>query len=412
LYADLGALYSQWLEDRWQHPAFQFVQEAFERYLADRYTGSLLSIVKSDRYRSNPTMTEKFTYASVAEAAKLLRTTKAMVRRLAQMGRLKLHWSKEYGPFDQPVFVRRAEVLELRKRWDEAISLQEAAEWIGVSDSIVLDMTRIGLLDAERGPDVDGSAHWMFGKGSIGACLESVAKHVLSVAKLPLEVADLAAVARMLACVGLNAAGVIERVADGKLRCYYPKPYSTALSHLLFAKADVQECAAEIKAENGWISREQVAERMGVKHTVVTKWVDAGLLAPVAACLVGRQVHAGAQRFSREVVEQFVAEHVFSDEAAGILGVGRLTVQKWARNGRLKPVAGLEVCGSHRYLFRREDVERLRPENRLTAPQMAEHLGISRSQLSQWIKQGKVTPISGPGIDESGQYLFAPSRSQ
>ena len=81
-------------------------------------------------------------------------------------------------------------------------------------------------------------------------------------------------------------------------------------------------------------------------------------------------------------------------------------MQKWARNGRLRPVSGPGIDGGHRYLFRREDVDRLRPENRLTAPELAQAIGLSRAQLFQWIQQGKVTPVSGPGIDGMAHYLF------
>lgn len=204
----------------------------------------------------------------------------------------------------------------------------------------------------------------------------------------------------MLACVGLNAAGILKRVADGKLRAHRPDRCLLELSAFVYSEADIRACAEAVREENGWVDREEIAGRMGVKVTVVAKWVNVGLLSPVAT-------HAGAQHFDREAVDRFVAGHVFTEQAAEILGVGAEVVRKWTRNGRLKPVAGPEVCGSHRYLFRREGVERLCPENRLTAPQMAKRLGISRSQLGEWIKQGKVTPISGPGIDGCRHYLFA-----
>jgi len=97
---------------------------------------------------------------------------------------------------------------------------------------------------------------------------------------------------------------------------------------------------------------------------------------------------------------------VFGEDAAETLDSGLNGVQKWCRRGRLKPVSGPRLDGYRRYLFRRADVERLRPENRLTAPEMAERLGISSSQMLQWIREGKVKPVSGPGIDGSKHYLF------
>jgi predicted site-specific integrase-resolvase len=89
-----------------------------------------------------------------------------------------------------------------------------------------------------------------------------------------------------------------------------------------------------------------------------------------------------------------------------VLQVGVDVVQRWARKGRLKPVSGPGVDECHRYLFRREDVERLRRQHRRAAPQMAKALGISRSQLVARIRQGKLKPISGPGISGCGHYLF------
>ena len=89
-----------------------------------------------------------------------------------------------------------------------------------------------------------------------------------------------------------------------------------------------------------------------------------------------------------------------------VLVVDELSRPYRARNGRLHPVSGPTVDDCHRYLFQRNEVERFRPENRLTAPQMAKRLNISRSQIIQWIKNGKIEPVSGPGIDACGQYLF------
>jgi hypothetical protein len=66
----------------------------------------------------------------------------------------------------------------------------------------------------------------------------------------------------------------------------------------------------------------------------------------------------------------------------------------------------LVLTACHHYLFRRSDIEQLSPEKRRTAPQLGRDLGMSRSQIVQWVKDGKIKPVSGPGIDKSGHYLF------
>jgi excisionase family DNA binding protein len=147
------------------------------------------------------------------------------------------------------------------------------------------------------------------------------------------------------------------------------------------------------------IARAQAARVLNVKGRTVSKWAERGLLVPVET--KGTIVY-----FDRDAVEEFRRDHVFGPEAASILGVGELVVQKWARSGRLYPVSGPCVDGLHRYLFRLQDVEGLRPEHRVTAPEMAKQLGVSRRQIYTWIEKGRISPVSGPGVDGAKHYLF------
>jgi hypothetical protein len=41
VHSDLGYLYVSWLEKSWRHPAFQFVQDAFDQYLLTHYPAGL-----------------------------------------------------------------------------------------------------------------------------------------------------------------------------------------------------------------------------------------------------------------------------------------------------------------------------------------------------------------------------------
>jgi excisionase family DNA binding protein len=141
------------------------------------------------------------------------------------------------------------------------------------------------------------------------------------------------------------------------------------LNKFVFAVADIEKFMGEVRADRPYLMRIEIALRLHVHYDAITTWASNGLLKPA-------KVHKDIMYFDREEVGNFINGHVFVEEAAGILGVGKLVVQKWARNGRLKAVSGNGVDGRHRYLFRREDVERLRPENRLTAPQLAKRLFV------------------------------------
>lgn len=335
LFGQFRFLYSQWLQYRWQRPEFQFVQTAFDAFVSEQYPAALLP---AKRYQGDPAL-----------AARL------------------------------PV-----------------LALQAVAEQLGLSKRVVVELVRAGLLVAESGPDPAGPRPWWLNRPSVDRFLGRLRANTVAGPRPQFSV-DLPTAARMAVAVGLNAAGLLQLVTTGQLRALWPE--GQPVSRLRFAEAELRTGLAEVKQAHGWVGREEIARRMGVKLTVVSKWVAAGLLRPVATS-------ANSQHFDRTEVEAFVNDHVFSAEAARILAVGREVVQRWARHGRLTPVAGGADDPCHRYLFRRAEVERLRPEQRLTGPQLARQLGLSRSQLGQWIKAGKVTPISGPGIDGSRHYLF------
>lgn len=136
---------------------------------------------------------------------------------------------------------------------------------------------------------------------------------------------------------------------------------------------------------------------MGVDVSSVLLWAASGLLSPV---------ESSAHYFEPDAVDEFVAGHILSREAAEILNIRKPLLRKWIRQRRLACVSGPSIDSGKRYLFERQEVERLRPENVLTTRQMAKQLGVSRQHVTILVKQGKLKPISGPGIDDFGHYLF------
>jgi len=85
--------------------------------------------------------------------------------------------------------------------------------------------------------------------------------------------------------------------------------------------------------------------------------------------VVVSQILAVARSFvgdrSRDVgLKRLMTYTSLVDQAGEIMGVEAGVVRKWARQGVLKPVSGPKVDLYHRNLFQRNDVGRLRPENR------------------------------------------------
>jgi hypothetical protein len=179
---DLGTLYSGWLEGYWQHPAFEFVQDACDRYVLDNYAASPSAIL-SDRYARNPALAEKFPYLTAEEAARMLRTTHLTIRRLVQIGFLDGYDPPGYRS-PRYMLVKRAQVLDLLRRW-KAVSLEEIARQMGMPQGVIEGMARVRLLVVEHNPGVDGRHVWMFGRRNMERYLEVVQTHMKNRYTLP-----------------------------------------------------------------------------------------------------------------------------------------------------------------------------------------------------------------------------------
>ncbi len=348
--ADLGNLYTQWLQDYWQHPAFEFVHKAFEHYFVATYSLSS-AVARTNLCQENTGMMEQLSGVSIAEAARILGVTPKMIDLLLRTGRLTLESSGSTGRRTHR-FVNRLEVLELRGQWNGFVNRAEAAEWLGVTERMVIDLVNANLLVAERNPE-DGYPHWAFHKSALADCIEKVLKRVES--SVPYKIdkkdtfVDLAGAARLLFVLGLNAASILSYVAKGKLRAYFNADCDPKFTSLLFDRSDLQQCIQTMKLENGWVSREDVTKLLKVKDITLARWVRCGLILPAVVC-------GSAQYFDRKTIEEFIANHITTEEAAKLLGVGKLTVQKWAREGRLSKacVSGPNINGCHLYLFERD----------------------------------------------------------
>jgi hypothetical protein len=403
LITDLGIIYRYWLPLHWAHPAFQFVQEAFDTFLLDEYARSF-SFFRSERYKNNPDLARRSKYIHQADAIALLGVSFLPFKRLVDTGLLTCHRAEGQPEGSRPFptfFFERAEVLALRQRWQNGLSLDDTSTWLGLHWQTVVKMAEMGLLPADRGPTADGLSIWLFNKEVLTDFLDRLeARTQLIEPTSATKFVALVTATNILNYYAFDAAKLIGRVLAGQLPAYRRAGDSLKVQNLRFVEADVRSVAHQVRQENGWVERKEIVKRMGVRLRVVQRWIESGLLSPCA--MVKNKMY-----FNQEAVEQFMANHVFTNEAAQILGLNPYAVRSWAKRGRLNPVSGPLVNDCHCYLFRREEVERLRPENRLNAVQMAARLGLSLSHfLRDRVKRGKIKPLSGPGVDGFKQYLF------
>jgi excisionase family DNA binding protein len=380
---DFGAMYSHWFQRQWQHTAFDFVQDAFNLYVAERY-GISLSILHSDRFRRTPGLLSKFADVSINYAAELAGVTPATIHRLIRSGQLKT------TPGNSS-FVKQTDVLRLRDSWNFFVGLKEATQVLGVSEEVVLSMVDIGLLPSEQNPS-SGFLSWKFNEKVLCQLLENIKKHVAvynGFEDVSAPSLSLVGASRLLTNVGLNAASIIALVANGNIRAYRRPSSPFSCKDLLFFRRDIQAFIATMLAERGWLRRKDVTKLLKVKDGTLAKWVRTGLLIPAA-------VIVSAQYFDEKAIEKFVTKHITSEEAARLLGIGVLTVQKWARQGRLQAVSGPGIDEHHDYLFNKETLLQWRG-GRLSFGEAVDLLGVSSATLHRWAHEGKITPLGDMG---------------
>lgn len=100
--------------------------------------------------------------------------------------------------------------------------------------------------------------------------------------------------------------------------------------------------------------------------------------------------------YSIQDVINFRERYIMTDRAAELLNCTDLAVQRWAKAGRITVVTGLDIDGSRTDRFNREALMQWRYE-RLTVGEAAAILGVSASTIDRWAKEGHIEPLADMG---------------
>lgn len=239
---DQDVVYSEWLAPKWREPSLQFVHEALEEYLIDHRPE--LAHRRSPRwYRGQLGRAFRLSFATIQEAALLLRTSVDMVWRLAQLGDLTWAGGLPRRDYYLDPIVRRSTVWAMRRAWPVALSWRDACRWLGLSDDLLADFVRMGVLTVCTGSDRD--PHGRFSKQAIADLWSALAACVRTVPIVTPQLLDLKAAARLTNRIGQTEANLVMRVTRDELRAYCQRPTLSAIDRLLFARRDIHAYIAQ-----------------------------------------------------------------------------------------------------------------------------------------------------------------------
>jgi len=209
---EFDPFYLNWLEEQWQRPEFAFVQAAFDDFLVANYPLSR-SITRLDRYQRSQALRDHFPYLTWAEAAQRLGAEPQLIQRLVEVGMLVDYETGEgrQRPWHQRLrIVRRAEFVELQRRWQAGVPIADVARVLGMEVLVVAELVRAGMLvggchDSERVTMIS---------------LSTLAQKLPNNPAIPLDLSE-AITLRQLVENGYDLVSILRKVAGGDLKAVW-----------------------------------------------------------------------------------------------------------------------------------------------------------------------------------------------
>ena len=396
LHRDFGLFYEKWLYQRLAHPAFAFVHEAFETYLANHYTGGeVTKRLQPFKGRSMEQLQER-PYLTKAQTKTTLGIGEDVLQALLVQGSLRCLKKPIGREGKRTMFlIERGSIETLQREWAGLLPLDTVAQsYLGASKGVLLLLEQARLLVPARGPFVDGYRFRLYRATDVDRFITQFLDRAVKVTCHSPELLPLA----QAACImGIALVTVLGSVLEGELTLFDLDPAQPLLRRLALSRDGIQRYLDERERRRyqdlGLLTVREAAALLSVSDEVLQRWIRQGLLPYEQGNEQGRKPRL---LIRREMLDSFRRTYLFTEEVAQCLGIAPGTVHKYVRKGVIFPVAGRRIGdGSNRLLFLRKEVEALVPAERLTVREAAQMLGVRPTRVYALLKSGKLTGIAG-----------------
>jgi DNA-binding transcriptional MerR regulator len=296
----------------------------------------------------HPEILERFDYGNAPYVAQELGISVAGVHRLAQAGALTAY---HFGRYERTPLYSRRQVEHLKQRWQRHRTRVQASQQLGISLEIISEMLKAGVLQAvspSEGTELGDIIY--ISQDNLDALLHLLRQHTRVQAQMPSDGVCIAEASKLCsAAVGQNYAHLLQRIMQGKLMAYHTDPTILPLGKIWFSWEDVTALPQVLKEERGWLSLTETLQHMDVKRGTLQHFFDSELLTPVAGSRHKRF-------FSRDQVFDLKARMVSSREAADLLQLPMHTISLLAGGGVLLPLSGPGINQHGHYVFDRGDL--------------------------------------------------------
>lgn len=350
---EFGVLYISWMMRLWKHPAFDFIQDAFNDYLVNRVP--VYQVVDSSRIWDYPDLFERFDYLDRKRTTEYLDICIASVYRLVVEKNLTPH--RFEGDLD--VWFARDELDCLKQKWRKHMPLQQVIQRLGTSLETVKGLAEAGLVRIVPIEEGIKEQKIYIDEYSVDTLINKLQKHTAIQTDEKQEGVLLRDVCVRHGSVKMNTAQLFERVLAGKLLAYHPHETIFPLRAMWFSFEDVNSLDDIVKGEQNWLNKEEVRAYLGVGWRAVRQLVATGFLQP--------KMRLGQKQFFSRVDVQIIEERwIFVDEMRKMLKVPASCVGQLVQYGVLQPVAVPFNKRDGCYIFDRAAFKAWHQENILT----------------------------------------------
>ncbi len=249
--------------------------------------------------------------------------------------------------------VSRAAVVDLQRRLSTGFTVTQAAQRLGADRHRVLELIHEGVLTGV----VRIARRWRIPAAAVEQLSATVAQ-LPPLMDRTSEWLSLREATRRFGASHLNLARIVRLLCAGQLLARRD-PNETSLRGVYLQTSELRSCAEESIAQHsvtaGWTLKrlaKMLFLEQPLKDVVLRKWMGVGLLRGK------RQTKQWC--IAEDEVVRFRSTYCLAQEACRFLGIIRSTLARWERDGRITPVYGKRT---HRAagasLFRRADLARL-----------------------------------------------------
>jgi hypothetical protein len=326
----------------------QFVRTEFETYIEKHWTGGF---VRRGNTRLGRGDVMEPQHLPLAEAARQLGMHPSVVRRFIDSG----HLAAVTRPMNKRclILVDRDSLAAFHVTSADLLDLKGALGVAGLSKTPFLNLVKVGLVRAARGPAADGSHVWQFRKSEIERFISRVFSHVSGE-----EVTDPGVsfedALRSVTWHGFKVGDLVSEVLAGNLPILRLNPSERGLAQCCFAQPDLDALISRRHPPRaGSVTIPEAAKMLGLNGEATYDLVDRNLLRTAAAATQGR-AHL---LVPLDAIEAFRGTYIGAAKLAKELGSSPRHVVAALEDLHVTPITGPRIDQGRQYFYLRGQID-------------------------------------------------------